>query len=340
MSLIITLIGYAIYGCIFGAATNAVVRNKGYQENWFWWGFFFGLIALLVALSKPDRNANRVYQTSSGTQGGAQSKTGGISENVESGQPTIRIVGKEIALSRVTPCKDFLAQTISYQENSLSVKLLPITTGEYKALNADIIFETLFGDKKELTDMYFTDFEDIGNKKRSSFVSSGLPDGFLQTVKTADMIVRRYVIGEETVVVSETELEDAQELRKRLFVESDELISILEQIESTYDMEGAAEQFYRENNLPANTDIMRILKNARLISKMYGNSDREKNRVLKEIRAIYYGEPTVDSNKTPQKREEVPAQRMEPNFRPRFCTNCGKPVVADAVFCGSCGSKL
>ncbi len=46
------VIGIIIWGVIWGAATQTVVYNKGYEENWFWWGFFFGFIALLVALSK------------------------------------------------------------------------------------------------------------------------------------------------------------------------------------------------------------------------------------------------------------------------------------------------
>ena len=39
---------------IFGVATKVVITNKGYTENWFWWGFFFGLIALIVACAKPQ----------------------------------------------------------------------------------------------------------------------------------------------------------------------------------------------------------------------------------------------------------------------------------------------
>ena len=42
----------------FGFATKKVIENKGYRENWFWWGFFFGLIALIVALTKPERFRN------------------------------------------------------------------------------------------------------------------------------------------------------------------------------------------------------------------------------------------------------------------------------------------
>ena len=39
---------------IFGFATKIVIENKGYDDNWFWWGFFFGLIALIVACAKPQ----------------------------------------------------------------------------------------------------------------------------------------------------------------------------------------------------------------------------------------------------------------------------------------------
>lgn len=44
-----------ICGMIFGFATDSVISNKGYDENWFWWGFFFGWIALVVALAKPQK---------------------------------------------------------------------------------------------------------------------------------------------------------------------------------------------------------------------------------------------------------------------------------------------
>lgn len=43
---------------LFGFATKKIIENKGYSENWFWWGFFFGAIALIVALTKPDVRQN------------------------------------------------------------------------------------------------------------------------------------------------------------------------------------------------------------------------------------------------------------------------------------------
>lgn len=60
----IYLIIWAVQGAIWGFATNKIVENKGYDENWFWWGFFFGLIALLVALSKPTVYHHSEYESS------------------------------------------------------------------------------------------------------------------------------------------------------------------------------------------------------------------------------------------------------------------------------------
>ena len=48
------IIGFIIWGIVWGFATGAVIKNKGYDDNWFWWGFFFGFIALIVAVAKPE----------------------------------------------------------------------------------------------------------------------------------------------------------------------------------------------------------------------------------------------------------------------------------------------
>ena len=50
-------------GCVWGWAVNKVVKNRGYDENWFWWGFFFGLIALIVALTKPQNTYDQYKST-------------------------------------------------------------------------------------------------------------------------------------------------------------------------------------------------------------------------------------------------------------------------------------
>ncbi|MBQ5475307.1 MAG: SHOCT domain-containing protein [Lachnospiraceae bacterium] len=44
---------YLIWGIIWGIVTLKVNENKGYQGG-FWWGFFLGIIGLLVVVCKPD----------------------------------------------------------------------------------------------------------------------------------------------------------------------------------------------------------------------------------------------------------------------------------------------
>ncbi len=51
-------------GLIFGFATRAVIYNKGYYDNWFWWGFFFLGIALIVAACKPENRSTQTLTSS------------------------------------------------------------------------------------------------------------------------------------------------------------------------------------------------------------------------------------------------------------------------------------
>lgn len=54
------LIGTIIWGIVWGIVVNKVIENKGYEENWFWWGFFFGIFALIIALTKQSVNTTKV----------------------------------------------------------------------------------------------------------------------------------------------------------------------------------------------------------------------------------------------------------------------------------------
>ena len=59
--MLVAIIVLLVKGCVWGFVTQTIIENKGYYENWFWWGFFFGLIAVLIALSKPE---SRAYSSS------------------------------------------------------------------------------------------------------------------------------------------------------------------------------------------------------------------------------------------------------------------------------------
>lgn len=50
----------AVWCTIWGVVVKKVIEDKGYQENWFWWGFFFGIFALIVALTKQSVNTTKV----------------------------------------------------------------------------------------------------------------------------------------------------------------------------------------------------------------------------------------------------------------------------------------
>lgn len=55
--MLLAIIIWLVTSIVWGFATQAIIENKGYYDNWFWWGFFFGIIAVLVALSKPQCHA-------------------------------------------------------------------------------------------------------------------------------------------------------------------------------------------------------------------------------------------------------------------------------------------
>ena len=59
-------IGVIVYGLIFGAITKYVAQSKGYDGG-FWWGFFLGVIGLLVVGFKPDLNQQTSYSTTQQT---------------------------------------------------------------------------------------------------------------------------------------------------------------------------------------------------------------------------------------------------------------------------------
>lgn len=52
------IVAVVIWGFIWGYATKSVIMNRGYDEEtagvWWLWGFLFGIIGFLVALSKPQ----------------------------------------------------------------------------------------------------------------------------------------------------------------------------------------------------------------------------------------------------------------------------------------------
>ena len=61
------LIGYLVTGILFGLLTNYLAKNKGYDSG-FWWGFFLGVIGLIVVGFRRDisQQQQSVNPTSNG----------------------------------------------------------------------------------------------------------------------------------------------------------------------------------------------------------------------------------------------------------------------------------
>lgn len=53
--MIVEMIVSLILGLIFGFATAAVREKKGYGRNWFWFGFFCGMVPLIIACAIPEK---------------------------------------------------------------------------------------------------------------------------------------------------------------------------------------------------------------------------------------------------------------------------------------------
>jgi|GEM_PF-2277920 len=50
------LILFLVFGTICGLITDKIRRDKGYVKSWFWWGFIFQILAILVALAQAPVN--------------------------------------------------------------------------------------------------------------------------------------------------------------------------------------------------------------------------------------------------------------------------------------------
>ena len=60
-------IGAFVWAIIWGFAAKTIATNKGYEyesTKWFWLGFFFAFIAVIIIATKPDNNGRSRYNSS------------------------------------------------------------------------------------------------------------------------------------------------------------------------------------------------------------------------------------------------------------------------------------
>ena len=63
---IVYLIGMIVVGVIFGLITRAITHARN-MEGGFWWGFFLGVIGIIIVAVRPNENKAVPVQQSSGS---------------------------------------------------------------------------------------------------------------------------------------------------------------------------------------------------------------------------------------------------------------------------------
>ena len=133
------LIGTIIGGIIWGIVVNKVIENKGYQENWFWWGFFFGIFALIIALTKQNANTTKVViESPASFKESMTSLSNGILDNKVNVFSPIHIASWEIK-----KCDDRLV---------LFVEFINLSSKEISAVMFSATGFNSFGDKVRIND--------------------------------------------------------------------------------------------------------------------------------------------------------------------------------------------
>ena len=56
IAIVLVISLYFGLGYVWGLIVSRIMKRKGYTDNWFYIGFFLQIIALIIAVSKPDLN--------------------------------------------------------------------------------------------------------------------------------------------------------------------------------------------------------------------------------------------------------------------------------------------
>lgn len=136
------LIGIIIWGTIWGFVTKKVIENKGYEENWFWWGFFFGFIALIVACTKPQKYN---YPINNNINDGQQATITPSYETVV--QNSSNRIPEEVDVNSVIDIKEYEILRGSNGSILLKIRMKNIGNQNIKALKLHISGKNSFMEK-------------------------------------------------------------------------------------------------------------------------------------------------------------------------------------------------
>lgn len=186
--LLIWIISGTVWGIIWGCVVNSVIQNKGYKENWFWWGFFFGFFALIVALTKPSVSVNE--------------ETGKTEIEKKEIKYEILNSGKSKTKVDVYSATHIVSWDIEKDNNSklyLSIDFLNVSEKTISAIMFSVIGFNSFGDKVIINQMEEFDVlqQDLcikpGNRGRAQ---SALPNNDIRKV---DISVKKICFSDGSI---------------------------------------------------------------------------------------------------------------------------------------------
>ena len=197
--LMICFVVAIVYGICFGIVTDLVIKNKGYKEEWFLWGFLFGVFALVVACTKPINAQVASNRTPSAMNDSAPHTTGNkedydilynIPENIYSDGSPVLI------------CEGILLKEKATEKIFARCKFQVISQKKIKAAFVSIIEYDVAGDFLGETNIQYLDLDRI----------SGSCFGDLKLVAMSNMITRKIkVVCTKIIYADDTKWEFTKE---------------------------------------------------------------------------------------------------------------------------------
>lgn len=197
-----------------------------------------------------------------------------------------------INITNYNPDLDFRLTSLSIltspEQRAISVKLSGNSIEKISAVNADVVFTTIFGDEHVIGRISFAHFDIISD---SSSVSSptpcAIPTEILPLVKSAKIFIRKY-ISHETIItatdndqlwISKQENDVAKLVSKGLNI--DEYMNSINFMNSATEILDYTKALNEQNNNFLNPELIDIITSSASLERIYGNC---KNECMKKIK--------------------------------------------------------
>lgn len=201
---------------------------------------------------------------------------------------------KELTIGKTNKGLDFRVST-AYASPSpgganLSLEIFLQNEQIITALMADISIQSIFGEIVNIDNKLFMDFSNSGRKRfRSASVELVLPENMASTLKSIDVIIRKYVLDDVVYEVSEENLEKTIQgtfeeenstqnfYAKTFLLKAEQCANVRELMEFVEDY---------EENYPGSIPrpVINIIQECLQIERMYGSG---KNSCLQKLKQYF-----------------------------------------------------